>query len=188
MVPTYGTTRLLLCPPDGTAVAKLVLAGGHIGDILPTLPADGAGPVGWHIHGPGLCGGLGELRSGSCSPRRCCGRQKVLRTAKRERGHGHSLPRSLSSKPSHFPTRHCTGHVLHHSPLLLQVYPARPQLLEPGRAGENADDTVGWAPRTAASSHTAQTNQFAQCFKSRSCAQLESTHKCMLASAVPESV
>ena len=183
MVPAYGTTRLLVCPPDGTAVAKLVFAGGHIGDILPNLPADGAGPVGCHIHGPGLCGGLGELRSGSCSPRRCCGRQKVLRTAKRERGHGHSLPRSLSSKPSHFPTSRRRGHVLHHSPLLLQVHPVWPQLPEAGRAGGNAGDTVGWAPRTAASSPTAQLKQLAHCSESRSYAQRESRHKCTLASA-----
>ena len=146
MVPAYGTTRLLICPPDGTAVAKLVLAGGHIGDILPTLPADGAGPVGCPIHGPGLCGGLGELRSGSCSPHRYCSRQKVLRTAKeRERPRSLVVPWAGScdvlvpqqqTLPVPVPTSHCRGHVLHHSPLLLQVHPVWPQLPEAGRAGE----------------------------------------------------
>ena len=104
-MPAYGTTQLLVCPPDGTAVAKLVFAGGHVGNILPTLPTDGAGPVVCHIHGPGLCSGLGRAEVGKLLPLQVL--QKVLRTAK-ERGHGHSLPQSLSSKPfqSLFPTRH----------------------------------------------------------------------------------
>ena len=112
----------------------------------------------------------------------------MLRTAKRERGHGHSLSHgqaavqmswSLSSKPSHFPTTS----PLHHSPLLLQVHPVWPQLPEAGRAGGNAGGTVGWAPRTAASSPTAQLNQLTQCFESCSYAQRESRHECTLASA-----
>lgn len=92
---------------------------------------------------------------------------------------------SLISKPfrSLFPTSHRRGHVLHHSPLLLQVHPVWPQLPEAGRAGGNAGDTVGWAPRTAASSPTAQLKQLAHCSESRSYAQLESRHECTLASA-----
>ena len=55
---------------------------------------------------PGYAVGWGELRSGSCSPYRCCRRCYELQ--KRERGHGHWLSHgqaavmswSLSSKPS----------------------------------------------------------------------------------------
>ena len=95
---------------------------------------------------PGYAVGWGELRSGSCSPHRYCSRQKVLRTAKqRERPRSLTVPGqaavmswSLISKPfrSLFPTSHRRGHVLHHSPLLLQVHPVWPQLPEAGRAGE----------------------------------------------------
>ena len=84
-VPTYGTTRLLLGPPDGTAVAEPVLAGGHIGDILPTLPADGAGPVGWHVHGPGLYGGLGRAEVGKLLPSLVLQQAEGITNCKRER-------------------------------------------------------------------------------------------------------
>ena len=117
----------------------------------------------------------------------------MLRTAKqRERPRSLTVPGqaavmswSLISKPfrSLFPTSHRRGHVLHHSPLLLQVHPVWPQLPEAGRAGGNAGGTVGWAPRTAASSPTAQLNQLAHCSESRSYAQRESRHECTLASA-----
>ena len=97
-------------------------------------------------------------------------------------------PRSLTApvpQQQTLPLPHQTlhGHVLHHSPLLLQVHPVWPQLPEAGRAGGNAGDTVGWAPRTAASSPTAQLNQLAHCSESRSYAQRESRHECTLASA-----
>jgi len=82
--------------------------GGHVGHIVPVVPADGAGPGRWHLHGPRLCGGLGEPRSGGCSPHRRCSGQKVSQTGKeRERlrslpvpGAGSSDARSLSSKPT----------------------------------------------------------------------------------------
>ena len=88
--------------------------------------------------------------------------------------------------PVPVPTSHRRGHVLHHSPLLLQVHPVWPQLPEAGRAGGNAGDTVGWAPRTAASSPTAQLKQLAHCSEFRSYAQRESRHECTLASAIAQ--
>ena len=45
LVPSYSTIWLLLCPPECTAVAKLVDTVGHVGCIMPTMPTDGAGPV-----------------------------------------------------------------------------------------------------------------------------------------------
>jgi len=67
-VPAHGTRWLLHRPPERAAIAKLVGTGGHVGDILATLPTDGAGPVRCHLHGPGLCGGLGRAEPGKLLP------------------------------------------------------------------------------------------------------------------------
>lgn len=86
---TYSTIWLLLCPPELTAVAKLVKTGESCRQYRPDCAYKQDSPVWWH-HGPRLCGRLERAEIRKLFPHKCCSTQKVSETAK-ERGHSHSV-------------------------------------------------------------------------------------------------
>lgn len=60
--PCIGAIQFLPCPPQCTAIAKLMETEGHLGCIVPTVPTEGPCTVQCHIHGRVLWGGLGRAQ------------------------------------------------------------------------------------------------------------------------------
>jgi len=162
LVPSYSTIWLLLCPPECTAVAKLVDTVGHVGCIMPTMPTDGSGPVWCHLCGARLCSGLwrAEVRKLLLS----LVLQQEDGIAKRKRlqsltapGVGSSNALVHQQQTLLAPASHQLPWVHIPVPLVSTAASAPHGARAPwARQGQgNTGDAVGWAPRTAVDSPTA---------------------------------
>lgn len=83
LMPTYGTSRFFW-PLQCTAITKLVKTGGHVGHVILAVSTDEAGPVWWHLHGPGLCGGQGRAEVRKLLPSLALQRTGGVTNCKRE--------------------------------------------------------------------------------------------------------